>query len=65
LHLPLTEITPRELCKQLGERGLPNIYLPGPRDFFEVPELPVLGSGKLDLKRCKQMAQEAAGSGES
>jgi acyl-[acyl-carrier-protein]-phospholipid O-acyltransferase/long-chain-fatty-acid--[acyl-carrier-protein] ligase len=59
LHVPLG-ITPAEVVKRLGERGLPNIYLPGPRDFFQVNDLPILGSGKIDLKLCKQMAQELA-----
>jgi acyl-[acyl-carrier-protein]-phospholipid O-acyltransferase/long-chain-fatty-acid--[acyl-carrier-protein] ligase len=62
LHLPL-EMSPAEVVKKLGERGLPNIYLPGPRDFFQVTELPILGSGKIDLKQCKLKAQELAGSG--
>ena len=61
LHLPLTEITPQELSKQLGERGLPNIYIPGQRDFYQVAELPILGSGKLDLKKCKETALKLAG----
>jgi acyl-[acyl-carrier-protein]-phospholipid O-acyltransferase/long-chain-fatty-acid--[acyl-carrier-protein] ligase len=61
LHLPLPETTPQELWKQLNERGLPNIYVPSQRDFFQVAELPILGSGKLDLKKCKEMAQAAAG----
>jgi acyl-[acyl-carrier-protein]-phospholipid O-acyltransferase / long-chain-fatty-acid--[acyl-carrier-protein] ligase len=64
LHLPLTETTPRDVWKQLNERGLPNIYVPGQRDFYQVTELPILGTGKLDIKRCKQMAQEAAGAAE-
>jgi acyl-[acyl-carrier-protein]-phospholipid O-acyltransferase/long-chain-fatty-acid--[acyl-carrier-protein] ligase len=64
LHLQLTETTPKDLWKQLNERGLPNIYVPGQRDFFQVTELPILGSGKLDLKRCKTMAQEMVGTGE-
>jgi acyl-[acyl-carrier-protein]-phospholipid O-acyltransferase/long-chain-fatty-acid--[acyl-carrier-protein] ligase len=46
--------------KQLSGRGLPNLWLPRERDFFQVPELPVLGTGKLDLKRCKEMALEKA-----
>ena len=50
-----------EVFKKLGDRGLPNLFIPGPRDFFLVAELPVLGSGKLDLKRCKQMAVDVAG----
>ncbi len=57
LHLPLP-MHPSEIVKKLGERGLPNLYLPGPRDFFEGPELPILGSGKIDLKACKVMAQK-------
>ena len=61
LHLALTETTAQALWKQLNERGLPNIYVPSPRDFYEVAELPMLGTGKLDLKKCKQMAQELAG----
>lgn len=61
LHLPLTEASPQELTKKLGERGMPNLYLPGPRDYFQVAEIPILGSGKLDLKRCKEKAQELAG----
>ncbi len=64
LHLPLTETTPQAVWKQLNERGLPNIYVPSQRDFYQVAELPILGSGKLDLKKCKQMAQEVAGGGE-
>ena len=59
LHVPFPTST-QQLCKDLGKSGLPNLYLPGPLDFFQVPELPILGSGKLDLKKCKQQALEAA-----
>jgi acyl-[acyl-carrier-protein]-phospholipid O-acyltransferase/long-chain-fatty-acid--[acyl-carrier-protein] ligase len=61
LHLPLPETTPQAVWKQLSERGLPNIYIPSQRDFYQVAELPILGSGKLDLKKCKEMARAAAG----
>jgi acyl-[acyl-carrier-protein]-phospholipid O-acyltransferase/long-chain-fatty-acid--[acyl-carrier-protein] ligase len=44
--------------QKLSGRGLPNLWLPRERDFFQVSELPVLGTGKLDLKRCKEMALE-------
>jgi acyl-[acyl-carrier-protein]-phospholipid O-acyltransferase/long-chain-fatty-acid--[acyl-carrier-protein] ligase len=64
LHLPLPNgLTTQQWWKQLNERGLPNIYVPSPRDFYQVTELPMLGSGKLDLKKCKAQALElAAGS---
>jgi acyl-[acyl-carrier-protein]-phospholipid O-acyltransferase/long-chain-fatty-acid--[acyl-carrier-protein] ligase len=58
LHLPLNGMEVRELCHKLADRGLPSLGLPGEHDFFQVSELPVLGSGKLDVKRVKEMAQE-------
>jgi len=61
LHLPIEGKTAQDMWKALGTRGLPNLYMPGPRDFFQVPELPILGTGKLDLKKVKQKAQELAG----
>jgi acyl-[acyl-carrier-protein]-phospholipid O-acyltransferase/long-chain-fatty-acid--[acyl-carrier-protein] ligase len=61
LHLPLSGTDVRQLSEVLGTRGLPSLGLPGERDFFQVPEMPVLGSGKLDLKRLKEMAVERAG----
>jgi acyl-[acyl-carrier-protein]-phospholipid O-acyltransferase/long-chain-fatty-acid--[acyl-carrier-protein] ligase len=51
-----------QACKQLGGKGLPNLWLPRERDFFQVPEIPILGTGKLDLKKCKMIAQEMAAS---
>jgi acyl-[acyl-carrier-protein]-phospholipid O-acyltransferase/long-chain-fatty-acid--[acyl-carrier-protein] ligase len=61
LHLPFNGIDARQICRQLNDRGLPNLYVPGPRDFFPVAEIPILGSGKLDLKKCKEKAMEMAG----
>lgn len=61
LHLPFEGTTVQDVWKKLGDRGMPNIYIPGPRDFFEVTELPILGSGKLDIKQCRQKAMELAG----
>jgi acyl-[acyl-carrier-protein]-phospholipid O-acyltransferase/long-chain-fatty-acid--[acyl-carrier-protein] ligase len=63
LHLPLGGTDVQALCEQLSSRGLPNIYIPGQRDFFQVSELPVLGTGKLDLRRCKEKALELAQAG--
>jgi acyl-[acyl-carrier-protein]-phospholipid O-acyltransferase/long-chain-fatty-acid--[acyl-carrier-protein] ligase len=57
--LPGTEF--HSLLKQLGERGLPNLWIPDERDCFPVSEFPVLGSGKLDLLRLKDLALELLG----
>jgi acyl-[acyl-carrier-protein]-phospholipid O-acyltransferase/long-chain-fatty-acid--[acyl-carrier-protein] ligase len=61
LHLPLDGKDVPHLVDALGKRGLPNLWLPGERDFIQVPELPILGSGKLDLKRIKEIAVERTG----
>jgi acyl-[acyl-carrier-protein]-phospholipid O-acyltransferase/long-chain-fatty-acid--[acyl-carrier-protein] ligase len=53
--------TPDELCKALAEEGLPNLYIPGADSFHQVETLPVLGSGKLDLKAVRQIALERFG----
>ena len=51
LSIPLDE-----LLKRLSAEGLPNIYIPSPDSFLEVKEIPVLGTGKLDLKGMQQVA---------
>jgi len=51
-----TDQAPRDLCAKLRDAGMPNIYIPSSESFFEVEELPVLGTGKLDLKGLKEMA---------
>jgi acyl-[acyl-carrier-protein]-phospholipid O-acyltransferase/long-chain-fatty-acid--[acyl-carrier-protein] ligase len=50
------EKTPEEIGKALQEQGFGNLFIPDPDSFLEVKELPVLGSGKLDLKGVKQVA---------
>jgi len=60
LHQKLEVVEVRQWCQQLGSRGLPNLWLPSERDFILVPELPVLGSGKVNLQRVKEMALELA-----
>jgi acyl-[acyl-carrier-protein]-phospholipid O-acyltransferase/long-chain-fatty-acid--[acyl-carrier-protein] ligase len=61
LHTPVNGLNVHQLWQQLNSRGLPNLWLPGERDFFEIPELPILGTGKLDLKRLNEIALEQAG----
>jgi len=45
--------------QRLAETGLPKLYLPAAQDFVLVEVLPIVGAGKLDLKRIRQMALEA------
>jgi acyl-[acyl-carrier-protein]-phospholipid O-acyltransferase/long-chain-fatty-acid--[acyl-carrier-protein] ligase len=48
----------RTLCQRLRADGLSNLEVPAERDFFQVPELPLLGSGKVHLQRVKELALE-------
>lgn len=57
VHLPMDK-TPDEVLNALRGRGLPNLWIPSADGFMEVPELPLLGSGKLDLKGLAQVALE-------
>jgi acyl-[acyl-carrier-protein]-phospholipid O-acyltransferase/long-chain-fatty-acid--[acyl-carrier-protein] ligase len=57
LHRPLTKPVD-QVCRELSESGLPNLWIPSSDSFIEVEEIPVLGTGKLDLKGLKQLALE-------
>jgi acyl-[acyl-carrier-protein]-phospholipid O-acyltransferase / long-chain-fatty-acid--[acyl-carrier-protein] ligase len=48
----------KAVLERLGESGLPNLWTPRPNQFFSVEDLPHLGTGKLDLRRIKEMALE-------
>ncbi|MGE3807412.1 MAG: AMP-binding protein, partial [Gemmataceae bacterium] len=61
LHTPLTGTDVHNLWKQLNTKGLPNLWVPAERDFYQVPEIPILGTGKLDLKKVKEIALERVG----
>ncbi len=47
--------------KDLSAAGLPNLWIPGADSFFEVDSIPLLGTGKLDLRGIKQKAHELTG----
>ena len=51
------DVTPEEICKRLQAAGLPNLWIPSADSFLEVDEIPVLGSGKIDLKAVADLAK--------
>ena len=57
LHTKLP-ITAGEIIKRLQAEGLPNLYLPSEDSFLEVEQIPVLGTGKLDLRGMQQLAKQ-------
>jgi acyl-[acyl-carrier-protein]-phospholipid O-acyltransferase/long-chain-fatty-acid--[acyl-carrier-protein] ligase len=46
----------KAVIDQLGNSGLANLWLPRPNQFFYTAEFPHLGTGKLDLRRVREMA---------
>lgn len=60
LHLP-TSKSIDELCKGLSAAGLPNLFIPSQDSFIEVDGIPMLGTGKLDLRAARKLAAEKLG----
>jgi len=57
VHTPLEDgSTPADLCSALREKGIPNLWIPKPSNFIEVDEIPVLATGKTDLRALKDIA---------
>lgn len=50
-----------DILKELGTCELPNLWIPSADSFGEVEAIPLLGTGKLDLKGIKEKALEAFG----
>jgi acyl-[acyl-carrier-protein]-phospholipid O-acyltransferase/long-chain-fatty-acid--[acyl-carrier-protein] ligase len=58
-------LTPDRLRAGLAAAGLPNLYIPASDAFHQVEEIPLLGSGKLDLKAAKSLAESLVGAGKA
>lgn len=59
LHTEL-RMTPSEIRERLREAGLPQLWIPSQDAFCRVEEIPVLGTGKLDLRAVRETAQTLA-----
>jgi len=62
IHEPLP-LPAETVIERLSAQGLPNLWIPSRDSFLEVPKLPMLGAGKLDLKALKQLAVARFGPG--
>jgi acyl-[acyl-carrier-protein]-phospholipid O-acyltransferase/long-chain-fatty-acid--[acyl-carrier-protein] ligase len=60
MHTKLDK-SPDQIIKCLAAAGLPNLWIPSADSFCEVAEIPVLGTGKLDLKGLQDLALQKFG----
>jgi acyl-[acyl-carrier-protein]-phospholipid O-acyltransferase/long-chain-fatty-acid--[acyl-carrier-protein] ligase len=57
----LHKLSPEQLqpcLEQLAQCDLPNLWKPRPDQFFHLDALPYLGTGKLDLRKAREIATE-------
>ncbi len=57
LYKPMKK-TVREITDRLQAAGLPNLFIPSSDSFIQVDSIPLLGTGKLDLRGIKVVAME-------
>ena len=50
----------QKCLSRLGQTGLPNLWIPRPQAFFKVDAIPYLGTGKMDLRKIRELAVEFA-----
>jgi acyl-[acyl-carrier-protein]-phospholipid O-acyltransferase/long-chain-fatty-acid--[acyl-carrier-protein] ligase len=53
------DLNPAELWRRLGESALPKLWIPKREDILPVAEIPTLGTGKMDLRAARRMAEAA------
>ena len=53
-------VAPAELWERLSRSPLPKLWIPKREDVIAVEQIPLLGSGKLDLSRLRSLATELA-----
>jgi acyl-[acyl-carrier-protein]-phospholipid O-acyltransferase/long-chain-fatty-acid--[acyl-carrier-protein] ligase len=56
LHTLSTEERLKDLQTRMTSSGLPNLWLPRPNGYFHVDRIPLLGTGKLDLRAIRETA---------
>jgi acyl-[acyl-carrier-protein]-phospholipid O-acyltransferase/long-chain-fatty-acid--[acyl-carrier-protein] ligase len=49
--------------ERLDQSGLPNLWIPKPQSFFKIDAIPYLGTGKLDLRRIRELARQKSVTG--
>jgi acyl-[acyl-carrier-protein]-phospholipid O-acyltransferase / long-chain-fatty-acid--[acyl-carrier-protein] ligase len=51
-------LCPSEVHRRLNSGPLPKVWIPSIRDFLHVSEIPITPTGKIDLRRLKELATQ-------
>lgn len=51
-------LTPEYIAEKLSSSGLPNLWTPKRENFYRVEQIPLLGTGKLDLRALEKFVKE-------
>lgn len=51
-----------KIWNELCAKGLPKLWIPKKENFYQIESFPMLGSGKTDFKKIKDLANKLAGS---
>ena len=51
-------VSKEDLWNKLNQSELPKLWIPKRENLYAIDALPLLGTGKVDLKKIKAMAQE-------
>ena len=55
------DVSAAELWQMLSETQLPKLWIPKQENIYAVDALPTLGTGKLDVRKAKEIAREKVG----
>jgi acyl-[acyl-carrier-protein]-phospholipid O-acyltransferase / long-chain-fatty-acid--[acyl-carrier-protein] ligase len=55
------DVSAETLWERLGQTDLPKLWLPRRDSLFQIEAIPTLGTGKVDLRRLRQLAAERFG----
>jgi acyl-[acyl-carrier-protein]-phospholipid O-acyltransferase/long-chain-fatty-acid--[acyl-carrier-protein] ligase len=51
------DVDPAYIVHKLRDKSIPNLWIPSSDNFYKVEALPLLGTGKMDLAKVKQLAK--------
>jgi len=53
-------LTPADLHRRISETDMPSLWIPKRENLYPVESLPLLGTGKLDLRAVRNLAEQAS-----